>query len=177
MLVGGGHGEARQTLKDDRAIAKTTAVQFCVGDRQWNCPSHAVWQQRSECIKLCFAHGGLWTPPLAHVYVLSGRAGGNERRWRLLYFSLEICRNLTLYHTHPMSCILNIWPSSQLHLRREICNLSYTRILSNFGRWAIWHVSLHCTSSSFLPLSISETGIESNKRWNCCSCCLHIKTR
>ena len=27
MLVGGGHGEARQTLKDDRPIPKTTAGQ------------------------------------------------------------------------------------------------------------------------------------------------------
>ena len=56
-----GCGEARQTLKHDRAIPKTTAVQGHAKEMQWNCPYHvhsAVWQHGSESIKFCFACGG-----------------------------------------------------------------------------------------------------------------------
>ena len=128
LLVGGRRGKTRQTLTQDRAIPKTTAVQLRTREMQCNCLHSMCSVQRSSMeakalnvLKGCFAYGGLWTlVSQARVDVCSGRAGGSERH--LLFFARYVETCPPPHPPLPLSVLGKLNTQGYIHTCRIPCD-------------------------------------------------------
>ena len=133
MLVGGQRNEERQNAETRKNMTATQYVGVKCSEIVFSMCSVQRGSMEAKPLGFVLHTGGLWAPLVnqAHVYVCSGRAGGNERR--LLFF----VRYVETWHHHI--------PPHHSHLTSRITHIS-PRVLAHHitsHTWRITHASHH----------------------------------